>query len=77
MIFKSSDKIKITVRMDNEEIYLTSDGQNSLRLSDDASVVISGDHNKCHIVRLDGYDYFDILRKKIMWRTEEVVGDRW
>ena len=77
MIFKSSDKIKITVRMDNEEIYLTSDGQNSLRLLDDASVVISGDQNKCHIVRLDGYDYFDILRKKIMWRTEEVVGDRW
>ena len=76
MIFKASDKIKINIKIGNEKIYITSDGQQSLQLKEGAEINITEDCFKCYIIRLDGYDYFDILRKKIMWRTQEVVGDR-
>lgn len=76
MILNSSSKIGITVKNLKENVYLTADGQESVPINkDNNEVQIYCSQNSCRVVKLNNYDYFDILRKKIMWRTRECVGD--
>ncbi len=76
MILNSTEKTRITVKKCNERVYLTVDGQESIELDKIDTIYITSSHCKCKLIRLKEYDYFDILRKKIMWRTRECVGDR-
>lgn len=76
MVLNSTDHIGVKVKKGNESVYLTIDGQESIEVESIEKISITSSKEKCRLIRLEHYDYFDILRKKIMWRTRECVGDR-
>lgn len=59
----------------NKGIFISMDGQKPMKISDVDSVYISNYEYKCKILRLKDYDYFDVLRKKIILRTKECEGE--
>lgn len=75
LVMDGKSKVEIKVRKNYESVFLTVDGQESKELSDADNIIISASPYKCRIIKLNGYDYFDILRKKITYRTKECEGD--
>ena len=63
-----SGKSQIEVKADSysEEIYLTFDGQKSLKNVDESIIKIKKANENAKILLLDDYDYFKVLRKKIL-----------
>lgn len=71
LILDGNSKISIKVRDNNEEIYLTFDGQVSLKLKEANEIRISSSKFKCKLIKLNNYNYFDILRKKLLSQTSD------
>ncbi|WMJ81868.1 NAD(+)/NADH kinase [Clostridium sp. MB40-C1] len=65
IILESNSKINIQIQQKNERIFLTVDGQESINLKDCNDILIEKYNKKCKLIKLDGYNYFDVLRKKI------------
>ena len=61
--------IKIRIKSKDDNVFLSIDGQESVSLTKN--------NFKCKVIRLNDYDYFDILRNKILWRTMECAGDNY
>lgn len=76
LVVDGKSNINIKIKGKNEELYLTVDGQQSQALNDKDKVIVSMSPNVCKLIKLQGYDYFDILRKKITSRTKECEGDK-
>lgn len=76
MVIDGKSHISVNIKRQNEELYLTVDGQQSKELKDKDEVHISMSPYSCKLIKLEGYDYFDILRKKITSRTKECEGDK-
>jgi NAD+ kinase len=76
MVIDGKSHISVNIKRQNEELYLTVDGQQSKELKDKDKVHISMSPYSCKLIKLEGYDYFDILRKKITSRTKECEGDK-
>ncbi|MCM8711052.1 NAD(+)/NADH kinase [Clostridium sp. SYSU_GA19001] len=76
IVIDGSSKVCIRIMKKYESVFLTVDGQQSLELSEKDRINISMSNNKCRLIKLDGYDYFNILRKKITSRTKECEGDK-
>lgn len=72
LILSSSQKIMIKVGKSNEEYFLSMDGQINLRLTDDAIIVTKKAEHSCKILRLDEYDYFNVLRQKIIYKAMNI-----
>lgn len=75
IILPSNDKIKINITKKSGSVFLIIDGQENLEFLGEEVSITRSEH-KCKVVRIKGYDYFDILRNKILWRTIECVGDK-
>lgn len=71
MILPSSSNIKVNLKEKHETAYLTLDGQNSFEINNLHNIIIKEAPFKCKLVRIQGYDYFKVLRKKIISRTKE------
>lgn len=71
LVLNSDSQVDINITKGNESVFLTVDGQQSLEISEDSMVSISSSKYKCRIVQFEDYDYFEVLRKKIIWRTIE------
>lgn len=71
MILPSNSNVSVNLKEKNETAYLTLDGQNSFEISSSHHVSIKEAPFKCKLVRIEGYDYFKVLRKKIISRTKE------
>jgi NAD+ kinase len=71
LVLNSDSQVDIGITKGNESVFLTVDGQESLEISEDSVVNISSSKYKCRIVQFEGYDYFEVLRRKIIWRTIE------
>lgn len=71
LILDGNSKISIKVRDNKEEIYLTFDGQVSLKLKEANEIRISSSKFKCKLIKLNNYNYFDILRKKLLSQTSD------
>lgn len=71
MILPSSSNISVSLKQKHETAYLTLDGQNFLEIGDSHHIIIKEAPFKCKLVRIEGYDYFKVLRKKIISRTKE------
>lgn len=69
--------IKIKIKSKKDNVFLSVDGQESVILNKISSVSLNKNNFKCKVIRLDDYDYFDILRNKILWRTMECAGDNY
>lgn len=64
IVLNSSSVIEIKVDNNNEEIYLTVDGQKVIKKEDDEIITITKSEHYAEIILLDDYDYFNVLRKK-------------
>jgi NAD+ kinase len=76
LVLDSKSEVGININKITESVFLTVDGQESLQLDDFCSITIGLSEWKCKIIRLENYNYFDVLREKIIWRTRECEGDR-
>ncbi|MCY6483766.1 NAD(+)/NADH kinase [Clostridium aestuarii] len=65
IILEGNSKINIVISKKNESAFLTVDGQDSINLEKYQNVIIKKSNEKCKLIRIEGYDYFDVLRKKI------------
>lgn len=75
IILDSHNKISIKIKANHESVYLTSDGQKLLQLNNDEEVFVEVLSRKCKLIKFDNYDYFNILRKKIILRSRDCEGD--
>lgn len=75
IILDSSNKISIKVKANNEKVYLTSDGQMLFALNNEDEVLVQVSSRKCRLIKFSDYNYFKILRKKIISRSRECEGE--
>lgn len=66
LILDGNSKISIKVRDNNDKNFLTFDGQVSLEIKEADEIIISASKYKCKLIKLKNYNYFDILRKKLL-----------
>lgn len=74
-VIDSNSKILINRKKQREKVFLTVDGQEAIELNEMDNVEITMSNLKCRLVKLNNYDYFTILRKKITSRTKECEVD--
>lgn len=75
MVIDSKNEVNVVLNKVYRPVYLTVDGQESQEISNIHKIYIKEASFKCKIIRINGYDYFKILRKKIISRTKECEGD--
>jgi len=75
MILSSEVRIDMDLSRNDENVFLTLDGQEWIELDNVKKVSIGASENKCKLIRLEGTDYFEVLRKKITIRTKECEGE--
>ena len=66
IVLKSSSEILIKAENYNGEIYLTFDGQEAKQINDNTSTIIKKAKQIAKILLFDNYDYFNVLRQKIL-----------
>lgn len=66
IVLKSSSEILIKAENYNGEIYLTFDGQEAKQINDNTSIIIKNAKQIAKILLFDNYDYFNVLRQKIL-----------
>lgn len=75
MVLGSTVKIDVDLNKNNENVFMTLDGQEWMELDKVKKVRIEASPDKCKLIRLDGSEYFEVLRKKITFRTKEGEGE--
>ncbi|KYH35702.1 NAD kinase [Clostridium tepidiprofundi DSM 19306] len=63
---KSNIRVKVNGTNNNNDVFLTIDGQEVIRFEDGYEVNIEVNDKKCRLIKLEGYNYFNILRNKII-----------
>lgn len=66
IVLKSISEILIKAENYNGEIYLTFDGQEAKQINDNTSIIIKKSDYLAKIMLFDNYDYFNVLRQKIL-----------
>lgn len=72
LILSSSQEVKINIGKGDEQFFLSIDGQVNLGISVDTEVTIKKAKWPTKILRLDDYDYFDVLRKKLIYKAMNI-----
>lgn len=75
IVLNSSSEIEIKAENQGGEIYLTFDGQIAIQKIDDTFIRITKAKENAEILLFDDYDYFNVLRKKILNNYGECEGD--
>ncbi len=75
MILDGRNAIKIKLNHEKENVFLACDGDIMLELNKYDEIEIEALDKKCKIVEFDDYDYFKILRNKIISRSRDCEGD--
>ena len=76
IVLDCKSKISISVKSEQESIFLTLDGQRAIKLNNYEEIFVSVSNKKCRLIKLNDYNYFNILRKKIISRTTDCEGER-
>lgn len=71
LIIGGQAKIEVKVEGELGSFQLSIDGQQNFNISKDRSLLITDSGFKTKIIRLKGYDYFYILRKKIVYKAQD------
>ncbi|MBY0754822.1 NAD(+)/NADH kinase [Clostridium sardiniense] len=66
MVLRGDSKITIKTFHEEEELYLTVDGQKVYEVDKKAIIKISRAEREAKLVQFDDYDYFEVLRTKIL-----------
>lgn len=72
MVIAGNSKIVVRVMGDVSSYQLAVDGQQNFNIDTNRTIEISDSGHRAHIIRLDGYDYFDVLRKKIVYKAQDL-----
>ncbi|MGL5353536.1 MAG: NAD(+)/NADH kinase [Clostridium sp.] len=75
IVLNSDSEIEIVTENEEEEIYITFDGQKAMKSSKEAIIKIKKAKDYAKIVLFDDYDYFKVLRSKIINNSKECEGD--
>ncbi|MFT5872957.1 MAG: NAD+ kinase [Clostridium sp.] len=76
IVLDCKSEISIKVKSEHESIFLTLDGQRAIKLNNYEKILVSVSNKKCRLVKFNDYNYFDILRKKIISRTIDCEGEK-
>ena len=76
IVLDSKSEISISIKSEHESIFLTLDGQRAIKLNNYEKILVSVSNKKCRLVKFNDYNYFDILRKKIISRTTDCEGEK-
>ena len=68
-VLDAASKIKIKTNACGDKIFLTCDGHLELEASEYDEFIIEAVEEKCKIIQFNDYDYFKILRNKIISRS--------
>lgn len=71
-IINSSSLIEVSVFADVDSYFISIDGQENFNISTDTKIYITESKHHANIVRLDGYDYFNVLRQKIVYKAQDL-----
>ena len=74
IVLDCKSEISISIKSEHESIFLTLDGQRAIKLNNYEKILVSVSNKKCRLVKFNDYNYFDILRKKIISRTTDCEG---
>ncbi len=69
LILSNHQEVKIKITKSNESYFLSVDGQENLEIIEDAVITTTKAKHPCKILRLDDYDYFDVLRQKLIYKA--------
>ncbi|PKK39232.1 NAD kinase [Clostridiaceae bacterium JG1575] len=72
MVLAGDSNILVSVKGDVSNFNLSVDGQQNFNIDALRSIEITDSGHRAHIIRLDGYDYFDVLRKKIVYKAQDL-----
>ena len=75
IVLKSDSVIEIYAENEEENIYLTIDGQKAIEVNQKSSVKVSKHNKSVKLLLFDDYDYFKVLRTKILNNSRECDGE--
>ncbi len=76
IVLDGKSEISISIKSEHESIFLTLDGQRAIKLNNYEKILVSVSEKKCRLVKFNDYNYFEILRKKIISRTTDCEGEK-
>ncbi|NMM61367.1 NAD(+)/NADH kinase [Clostridium sp. P21] len=77
IVLDGKSNISINFSKNDEDIFLSIDGQEFIKLDKTETIDICAAENKCKLVKLNSNDYFDTLRKKVTFRAKEYYGEQY
>lgn len=69
MILDDHNKITLKINSNGDKVFLSCDGQLELETNEFHEMIIEAVKEKCKLIEFNDYDYFKILRKKIIARS--------
>ena len=66
MVLRGESTIKIKTFHHDEEVYLTIDGQKVYKVNENSLIKVSKTYKEAKLIQFDNYDYFKVLRTKIL-----------
>lgn len=76
IVLKGDSIIKIYADHEEEKTYLTVDGQKAIKVNHETSISISKNEKSVKLLLFDDYDYFKVLRNKILNNSKECDGEK-
>lgn len=70
IVLDGNSHLELRAENGDEEVYLTLDGQIAIKLDDKDRVIVKKSKNPAKILLFKDYDYFKVLRNKILNRIE-------
>lgn len=67
LVIPDDAQIKIVVKQTGKELLLSVDGQDEASLNEGDTLNIRKAAQKFHLIHLEGYRYFSVLRQKLQW----------
>ncbi len=67
LVVPDTSRIEVTLHSEREEVYLTLDGQEGMRLHYGDRVLIRRDESAVHLVKAAGRTFYESLRGKLRW----------
>lgn len=75
IVLNSNSNIEVKIENNEEEFNIIFDGQKSIRYIDEATICIRKSKEHASIILFDDYDYFKVLRAKIINNWKDCEGD--
>lgn len=75
IVLNSNSNIEVKIVNNNEEFNIIFDGQKAIRYIDEATICIRKSKEHASIILFDDYDYFKVLRAKIINNWKDCEGD--